>query len=347
MSILQTTAIPTPHEAQAALQQQLAARKVFLVCDENTFKLCLPRFPELQSLPHCVLKPGEPQKSMEQVLEICRSMQAIGHPRSGLLISLGGGVVSDIAGFAASMYKRGIEVLHIPTTLMGMVDAATGGKTGVNLDHVRNALGTTHFPVQVLLFPELLETLEPRELLSGMAEMHKHAFLAGDVHWERALNMSFDDFLKPEVIHWHARFKQALVEQDPFDKGIRQQLNLGHTTAHAMESVLLQHEVEVPHGLAVAAGIDFEMQLALQLETGISEEEVKRTSQRLRDFFPTLPYALLSASEIIHFMQNDKKNQHGITFSLAKAPGEIRIGVAVDEALILKHLHPFLHARNA
>ncbi len=347
MSILQATSIPRPHEARAALKEQLGKRKAFLVCDENTSRLCLPRFPELQSLPRYVLQPGESRKTMEQVLEFCGSMQMLGHPRSGLIVSLGGGVVSDMAGFAASIYKRGLDVLHIPTTLMGMVDAATGGKTGVNFDYVRNALGTTHFPVQVLLFPDLLETLERDDLLSGMAEMHKHAFLAGAPHWERALNMHFDDFLKPELIHWHAQFKQALVERDPFDKGLRQQLNLGHTTAHAVESLLLKHQVEIPHGFAVAAGIDFEMRLALELNTGISEDEVKRTSQRMRDFFPPLPHALLQANAIVHFMQNDKKNRRGITFTLAKAPGEILTGVEVDEAIILKHLQLFLHARNA
>lgn len=338
------TIIPSPANSLQELQNHLQGKAAALVCDEQTFTCCLPLIPLLSTVPCCVLRSGEANKSMEQVLEICSFLQQMAHPRSGLLISLGGGVISDMAGMAASIYKRGISVIHIPSTLMGMVDAATGGKTGVNFNHVRNALGTVHFPEAVLIFPELLKTLAQDELCSGMAEMHKHAFIAGEAAWKRACSATPEDFLQPETIHWHAQFKQKLIEQDPFDHAERQKLNLGHTSAHAFESAFLEQGMEIPHGFAVAAGLAFESQLAFAIGTGISAAEVSQINMRMQQFFPKLPLLKLSAERVLEFMRNDKKNSNGIVFTLPEAPGIVLTGVTVDEQIIEKQLQIFLHA---
>lgn len=338
------TAIIPPSRSLQELQNLLQGRVSALVCDEHTYSCCLPLITQLNTLPSCVLRAGEMNKNMEQVLEICSFLQQLAHPRSGLLISLGGGVVSDLAGMAASIYKRGISVIHIPSTLMGMVDAATGGKTGVNFNHVRNALGSVYFPEAVLIFPGLLKTLHPNELLSGMAEMHKHAFIASEEDWKRACGASQEDFLNAETIYWHAQFKQKLIEKDPFDKAERQKLNLGHTSAHAFESAFLEQGIEIPHGFAVSAGLSFEAQLAFAIGSGISEAEVNRITGRMQQFFPKLPLVKLSVERVLEFMRNDKKNTNGIVFTLPVAPGEILIGVEVDELIIKKQLHLFIHA---
>src|ERR1700759_1222416 len=255
--------------------------RVFILTDENTGEHCLPlvtkHFTEdnydLIEVPY-----GEENKNIDTCTGIWKLLIDFGADRKALMINLGGGVITDMGGFAASTFKRGIDFVQVPTTLLSQVDASVGGKTGIDLDGVKNIIGTFTQPKAVFIEHEFLKTLPPRQILSGLAEMLKHGLIADAAYWNK---LKFSDLESPsaELVYHSVEIKNKVVIEDPHEKGIRKSLNFGHTIGHAIETYsLLNDGNPLTHGEAIAAGMICEAQLSA-IKIGLSEDEVKEITE--------------------------------------------------------------------
>ncbi len=328
---------------EATLQNEIA-----ILCDSHTVEHCLPvllkDFSHLNNAPVLVIPEGEANKNLDQVSKVYEELLRLNLGRNSVLFNLGGGVITDLGGFAASTFKRGIQYINIPTTLMGMVDAAIGGKTAVNVNQFRNIAGVFAHPQSVFIFPKFLETLSKVEIQSGWAEMMKHALLTSGQAWEAF--QQYDTLQSPPdaLIEANARFKESVVNSDFRDQSRRQILNLGHTTAHAIESWNLQQNLEIPHGFAVAAGVFIEAEMAMRIGTGLSSGECREIQHYISTQFPKVIIEENSVDEIIALMRNDKKNKQQITFSLLESVGLPLVGIEPDETYIRASILHYLHA---
>ena len=303
-------------------------KSIYVIYDRNVEAFALKL---AEGRPALAITADEEHKTMDTVLEICRWLLAQGANRDAIVWAVGGGVTTDLAGFAASIYKRGVRYANYPTTLLSQVDAGVGGKTGVNLDGYKNMIGVTKFPLYTRILPEVLQTLPARELRSGAAEMLK-TFIIDDKggNYEKAVRLLSDpkpDFgaLAP-LIEAAAAVKRKIVEQDPYEENIRRYLNLGHTWAHAIEWYQHTHACENPmtHGEAVAVGI---VQAALLSERlGLCKPGL---AERLREDLAAcgLPTELpCPEAELEAALWKDKKAEQGIIhFVLIKKIGKVII----------------------
>lgn len=335
-------------ESFAKFRDATMQNEIAILCDSHTVEHCLlvllKDFSHLNNAPVLVIPEGEANKNLEQVSKVYEELLRLNLGRNSVLFNLGGGVVTDLGGFAASTFKRGIQYINIPTTLMGMVDAAIGGKTAVNVNQFRNIAGVFAQPQSVFIFPKFLETLSKVEIQSGWAEMMKHALLTSGQAWESFQQYNTLQIPPDALIEAIARFKESVVNSDFRDQNRRQILNLGHTTAHALESWNLQQNLEIPHGFAVAAGIFIEAELAMRIGTGLSSGECREIQQYISAKFPKVIIEENSVDEIISLMRNDKKNKQQITFSLLESIGMPLIGIEPDEAYIRAAILHYLHA---
>lgn len=297
--------------------------QVFLLTDEHVEPL-LPQ--ELLDLPHLVLPSGEVSKSWEQLGAILLALDEARVDRDGHLLAIGGGVVTDIGGLAASLHRRGIGWTAVPTTLIGQVDAAIGGKTAVDLGGGKNTVGSFHPPERVIVDPNALASLPERELRAGMAEVLKSALVAGDELLEAVEALGPDDFAAGtapaiEVIMTCVHAKQQLVAEDMFDDGVRRHLNLGHTFGHAFEVLAAPALV---HGEAVGLGLLCAARMAAERPGGDQQLE-----QRLRDLLARwgLPVTTTATpARVVAEMGRDKKRRAGRqVFVLAPTPGRIEV----------------------
>lgn len=300
--------------------------KIFILVDENTHEYCLPvllgNLETDLAFEILEIEPGEEMKNIQtanQLWEILTEMQA---DRKALVINLGGGVITDMGGFVASTYKRGVQFINIPTTLLSMCDASIGGKTGIDLMHYKNMVGTFTFPEQIFVYPKFLETLPYKELRSGFAEMLKHGLIADEKHWENLIHISKLDF---ETVIPHIstsmEIKQNVVQQDFQEKNIRKTLNFGHTIGHAIESLCLNQGNPILHGEAVAMGMITETHLSF-LEGLISEETCNIVIENIQKYYPYLDISDFKDDDIFELLINDKKNTDSkINFSLISAIG--------------------------
>lgn len=321
-----------------ALFQHIGERNYLLVCDNQTAKFCLPLLNHhYQSLPVIILKAGEVHKNMEQVEVVLQAMVDHHLNKKSVLVNLGGGVICDTGGFAASIFQRGIQYINVPTTLMAMVDAGFGGKTGVNHHHLKNYLGTFQHPEAVFILPHFLQTLPPVEVLSGFAEVIKHSLLSGQPAIERILKtnplkISAEDWMI--VIESSNLLKSKVVEQDFQDEGVRKTLNLGHTFGHALESLYLKHGQSVPHGYAVAAGLICALHLSERV-FGFPKTTSVPVTSFLFNLYGKLPFTANDIPELIGFMERDKKaTNSGIKLCLLSEAGLCQYDVAVDAVLV-------------
>lgn len=264
------------------------------------------------------LQTSEERKTMDSVLAVERWLLEADASRGALLLAIGGGITTDMVGFAASLYKRGIRYANLPTTLLAQVDAAIGGKTGVNLDHYKNMLGAFRMPEYTFLSADVLRTLPPREFRCGLAELLKTFLLADADAYRNALKG-----VTPELIARAAAIKADIVERDPYEHGERAKLNLGHTFGHAIEYVAREQGEDIAHGEAVAMGI----LLAARLSEQLGLAEIGLASALKQDFeavgLPTqCPYPL---ERLQAAMGKDKKAQGGgsVKFVLPVKPGEV------------------------
>jgi len=310
--------------------------RYFILLDPNTFTYCLPRLvaavPALQEAEFIELPVGEEAKSLAIADQVWASLLESGADGDSVVVNLGGGCVSDIGGFVAAGYRRGIRYINVPTTLLAMVDAAIGGKTAVNLQGVKNQVGFFYPPVAVCIEPRFLDTLPHDEWLSGRCELLKCQLLGGDafsaVPWDTPLT---DTAATASLVGDAARFKAAVCRSDPRDKGVRRILNFGHTFGHALESFMVQRGTPIAHGLAVAWGIWFELHLSVR-KVGCDIALLQRYRQLMQGLLSVPRLTLRDTETVLSFMRHDKKNAADeIRCVLLKEPGCPVIDVPIDE----------------
>ncbi|PIE50729.1 MAG: 3-dehydroquinate synthase [Flavobacteriales bacterium] len=301
--------------------------QLFILVDENTHQHCLPIL--LSNLATDIpfeiieIEAGEEMKNINTAIMIWEILSEFKADRKALLLNLGGGVITDLGGFVASTYKRGISFIHLPTSLLGMCDASIGGKTGIDLGSLKNMVGSFTFPEQIFVYPNFLRTLPQKELQSGFAEMLKHGLINDKVHFQSLTEL---EYLNAEeimpLISPSMSIKHKIVEKDFKEQNIRKILNFGHTFGHAIESLFLDKGQPITHGEAVAIGMIMETHLSY-LENLISEEESDQIIRTIKKYFPLYSIDEFSDEQIFEKMQNDKKNQrHNINFTLLKSAGE-------------------------
>lgn len=332
-------AIHLEEHADIALEQHLVQRqysKVFVLIDENTKMHCWPVL--AQKLGHFAdelveIPSGEEHKTMATCVEVWKTLSQRGADRKSLLINLGGGVLTDLGGFVAATFKRGIAFIHIPTTLLAMVDASVGGKTGVDLGVLKNQVGIITPPQMVLIWPEFLETLEARQIVSGYAEMLKHGLIQDADYWK--ILRKTHTFTDAAYLQKSIAIKNAVVLQDPTEKGLRKILNFGHTLGHAIESYCLEHPKKeiLLHGEAIAIGMVLEGYLSHKLE-GLSQQALQEIKETFLHHFKRVDFTEKDIDAIVQLLRHDKKNSHGnINFVLLQAIGKAVTDVKVPESL--------------
>jgi len=284
--------------------------KVAILVDENTKQNCLPKLPQLDNSIIIEIKSGEEHKNINTCNLIWKQLTAHHFDRNSLLINLGGGVIGDMGGFAASTYKRGIDFIQVPTTLLAMVDASVGGKLGVDLNGLKNQIGVFNNPESVLILPEFLETLPENQLKSGFAEVIKHALISDKNLWQEIISIPFNEMNWEKIIETSINIKNKIVLSDPYEKGERKKLNFGHTFGHAVETYYLEKGTPILHGEAVLMGILLELELSL-----VTQEQNNEIKNYILSNF-SLPFTP-KKSDLLPFLMNDKKNKVGkVNYSL-------------------------------
>lgn len=314
--------------------------KVFVFADSNTSEACLPLFREMlddfNGFDLIETDPGEENKNIDFCIGIWKTLLDFGADRKCLMINLGGGVITDMGGFVASTYKRGIDFINIPTTLLSQVDASVGGKTGIDVDNVKNMVGTFTLPQAVFIETAFLKTLSGRELLSGFAEMIKHGLIVDRDYYDELKKCDYLQIGAP-AIYRSVEIKNDVVTEDPHEKGLRKILNFGHTIGHAVETyALINDEVPLTHGEAIAIGMICEAFLSQKNNT-LSKDDLNDISTYISTLYPSYQIKEESISQLMDFMQSDKKNENGqIMFSLLSAIGKCDYNCRVSENDILE-----------
>ena len=282
----------------------LTYSKVAILVDENTKRNCLYKLPKFDNCTIIEIKSGEEHKNITTCSFIWEELTNNHFDRKSLLINLGGGVIGDMGGFCASTYKRGIDLIQIPTTLLAMVDASIGGKLGIDFNGLKNQIGLFNNPKSVLINSEFLNTLSDNELKSGFAEVVKLALIADNNLWNKIISTSFNDLIWEEIIETSIKIKNKIVASDPFEKGERKKLNFGHTFGHAIESYYLEKGTPILHGEAVFIGMILETELS-----PISKEDKNEIKNYILSNF-NLAHTP-NKSNLLPFLMNDKKNSQG------------------------------------
>jgi 3-dehydroquinate synthase len=328
----------------AHLLQPINYDGLFLLTDHNTQTCCFPliqSLPEIQTARKFSISAGEENKNIESLSKVWKFLSENGANRKSLIINLGGGMLTDLGGFAAATFKRGIRFINIPTTLLGAVDAAVGGKTGINFNGLKNEIGAFAPAVAVLIDSNFFKTLDMNQLLSGYAEMLKHSLLRSErqlsellafdlnkVNYEQLNKLLFESVL----------IKERIVEEDPTEQGIRKALNLGHTFGHAFESLALETKRPIRHGYAVAWGLVCELYLSF-IRFEFDKNVLMKIARFVKEHYGIFTFDRNDYQRIYELMRHDKKNDSGaINFTLLKAAGEIQINQTADKKEIEKVL---------
>lgn len=309
--------------------ERLDPASVTIVTDSNVDGAVLPLLSAskvMASASKVVIPPGEDHKDIDSVMQIWRTLEEAGATRRSLVVNIGGGLVTDIGGFAAATFKRGVRTLNLPTTLLGAVDAATGGKTGINFNGLKNEIGAFHIPSAVIISSLPLSSLSPREILSGYAEMVKTALIADESLYHTLLNVEdviSDRALLEKTMARCVEIKDEVVAKDPTEKGLRKILNFGHTAGHAFESMAIARHTPLAHGEAVAHGMLVELILSHLLKKFPSDELHRYASEVLKPNYPRLSVSCEDIPVLIGLMAHDKKNASAgqPNFTLLIQPG--------------------------
>lgn len=316
--------------------------KIFILVDENTHRYCLPDFlTELETeaeIEIIEIEAGEIHKTIETCYGVWSSLSDLDADRKSLLINVGGGVVTDLGGFVASTFKRGIAYINVPTTLLAMVDASVGGKTGVDLGHLKNQIGVISTPDLVLIDTRFLKTLPQNQMRSGLAEMLKHGLIQDVNYWNKFKDLSklsledLDTLIYESVI-----IKKNVVDEDPFENGLRKTLNFGHTLGHAIESYFLSNpnKKDLLHGEAIIIGMILAAYISTKL-VQFPEEITAEIKALFLSYYDKVNIDKAEYQSIIDLLKYDKKNHHGnINFVLLENIGSPKIDCLVDEAIII------------
>lgn len=326
------------------LLRSLSYNGLFLLTDENTQKYCFPLIqsvPEMASAKAFFIPAGDGNKNIASLSKVWEFLSRNSANRKSLLINLGGGMLTDLGGFAAATFKRGIRFINIPTTLLGAVDAAVGGKTGVNFNGLKNEIGAFAPALAVVIDSGFFKTLDMPNLLSGYAEMLKHALLDSPSSLDKILHFDWDaiDYQQlNNLLFESVLVKERIVEEDPTEQGIRKALNLGHTFGHAFESLSYELKHPVLHGYAVAWGVVCELYLSF-VKLGFDRNILMQITRFVKENYGAFAFDCTQYQRIYGLMQHDKKNESGlINFSLLKSVGNIEINQTasrqeIDEAL--------------
>lgn len=319
--------------------------RLFVLTDSVTREKCWPKISGFFSLRNAyVIEIGatDTHKDIDALAHVWKELGDHGATRHSCLVNLGGGMVTDLGGFAASTFKRGIDFINIPTTLLAMVDASVGGKTGINFNGLKNEVGVFNDSKFVLLNTSFLDTLDYENLCSGYGEMLKHGLISNAKMWGEllAFNLQQPDLtLLQRLVADSVKVKECIVAQDPFEKGIRKALNLGHTVGHAFESWALKQQRPVLHGYAVAYGLVCELYLSA-IKTGLPTEVLRQAVNYIKDYYRHLDYTCDDYEEFFALMKHDKKNtaDGGINFTLLDSVGGIRINQTATKEEIFEAL---------
>lgn len=322
---------------------------LFILVDSNSNEQCLPHFlPQIETdlaMEIIEFEAGEDVKTIDSCIEIWNVLTELGADRRSLVLNVGGGVVTDMGGFAAATFKRGIPFVNIPTTLLAMVDASVGGKTGVDLGPLKNQIGVIAPPRMVLIDPDFLETLPQREMLSGLAEMLKHGLIADKTYWEKFLDLkNLDSADLGQLIAESVVIKNGIVLQDPTENGIRMALNFGHTLGHAIESLFLENPERgvVLHGEAVAAGMVMESHISMTSGL-LSADEYFQVRYVVKELYDDIPLQEQDLARLTELMAHDKKNEYGRTaFTLLNGIGKAAVGQYPEKELIASAFKAYL-----
>lgn len=329
--------------------------RLFILTDETTKALCLPvveGFGCLKGAQIITIGATDTHKTLDSLSHVWEALGEGGATRHSLLINLGGGMVTDLGGFAASTFKRGINYINIPTTLLSMVDASVGGKTGINFRGLKNEIGVFNNAATVILDTQFLKTLDAENILSGYAEMLKHGLIDSENHWAELVSFGFERNSEKRIVNSEERIvnseerivksenswwmelqrmveksvnvKQRIVTEDPTEQGIRKALNLGHTAGHAFESFALKHQ-PILHGYAVAYGLVCELYLSC-IKTGFPTDKMHQTVNFIHEHYGKMSITCDDYPQLMELMTHDKKNVAGIiNFTLLGGIGDIRI----------------------
>ena len=317
--------------------------KIFILVDENTSQYCLPHL--LNNLATEIeieiieLEVGEIHKNIETCTEVWGALSELGGDRKSVLINLGGGVISDLGGFVACTFKRGIDFINIPTTLLSMVDASIGGKNGVDLGNLKNQIGIIREPKGVIVDTQFLNTLPQNEMRSGLAEMLKHGLIFDKKYWDKFKDLKdlhTEDL--NQLIHQSIQIKNTIVCEDLTENGIRKSLNFGHTLGHAIESYFLENDTKTTllHGEAIAVGMILESYISREKNL-LTNEEYQEIKYIINDVFEKIEFTPFDIEKIIELLIFDKKNEFGkVQFALLDGIGKIKINQESDNTLIYK-----------
>lgn len=335
------------HDWQSNIEeaiQKCPHDKLFILTDEHTHSLCMPIVKEIEATKEAreiIIGAEDGNKTMETLAYVWSELSNHGATRHSLLINLGGGMVTDLGGFAAATFKRGLSYINIPTTLLAMVDAAVGGKTGINFNGLKNEVGVFAPADSVLIYGNFLRTLDNNNLFSGYAEMIKHGLISTPKHWASLLQFDFnkiDYSLLQALIAESVEIKKEVVTQDPYERGIRKALNLGHTVGHAFESLALETGKPVLHGYAVAWGLVCELYLS-HTKVGFPIDKLRQTIQFIKSNYGALTFDCKAYERLYEFMTHDKKNEgNTINFTLLSEIGGIKINQTATKEEILEML---------
>lgn len=314
-----------------------------IVGDTNTIKHCYPLISNLLPEDSHIIQfpPGEGNKNISTCSTLWQQLLNLKVDRKTLVILLGGGVVGDMGGFIASTYKRGLDFVHMPTTLMAMTDSSIGGKLGIDFDHIKNAVGLFRNPKAVFIHLPFLGTLPDIEMWSGFSEIVKHALIANNVLFRLLEGQTFENrpLINSEVLYQSILVKKTLVERDPFESSVRKALNFGHTVGHALESYQLKQNQPITHGEAVALGMIAETYLSYK--TGlILKDHHGQIQEFLHKICNVANISDINKDEVFNYLLNDKKNESGkILFSLLNGIGSFSINKDISEELIRESLN--------
>lgn len=317
--------------------------KIFVIVDQITHEVCLNTFlTQIQTnttIEIIEIEAGEQHKTIETCLGVWNALSELNADRRSIILNLGGGVVTDLGGFIACTYQRGIDFINIPTTLLAMVDASVGGKNGVDLGHLKNQVGIIKTPLLVHINTTFLETLSPKELRSGLAEMLKHGLIHSTTHWDKLTRLK--DFTTSDfeaLIFESVSIKKDIVEKDPYEKKERKTLNFGHTLGHAIESYFLtsKDKTRILHGDCVAIGMILACFISHKL-LNFGLDDCNFIKGYLKQLYGEVSFTTKDINAIIELLKYDKKNEHGnINFVLLEAIAQPKINCLVDNQIIFE-----------
>lgn len=326
-------------EAIDRVAEGINSPQVFVLVDVNTYRFVLPVLKEksktIANAKVITIKSGDANKNLDSLAFIWEQLCDNGATRKSLLINIGGGVITDIGAFAGATFKRGMRFINVPTTLLSAVDAAVGGKTGINFNGFKNEVGVFCEAEAVIISTAFFKTLPLEEILSGYAEMLKHGLISGKDVYDKLLaydiaNSNDKDYLL-KLLEESVNVKKRIVEEDPTEKGIRRALNLGHTAGHAFESLALKREDPIPHGYAVAWGLIVELILSHE-RLGFPSDVLQQLATYVCDKYGSFDMTCKDYPALLDFMHHDKKNEsEEINFTLLGNVGNVHIDCNCSE----------------